>query len=578
MSVRELFSQMSDSAEFQSGLVRLAIWVFAATYVGLSSMTEYYLVDADNYVALFSVYLVLFLAIFTSVLIRPEWVARRYVTLMVDVTATSFAIYLTGHATSPFFILYFWIFLSYGTRYGKNHLFAASLASATAYLITVSAMDGWTEYGFEASFVLLSLILLPLYQFSLLRRLRDVTQQAQLSRRKAEASNQAKSSFLANMSHEIRTPLNGLMSMGQLLLGTRLDRVQQEYTENLVHSCRALSTVINEVLDFSKIEAGVLEIKPYDFSLRALLDDVMQLMRFTAEAKSLGLEYRCPAEIPDRLHGDASRVRQVLLNIIGNALRFTEAGEVVTKVELTARDAGDMRLHFSVIDTGIGIREEQQAKLFERFTQLDDTPSRTHGGTGLGLAISRHLIEAMGGIIGVESEYGRGSTFWFELPLAVAKNAVASAGAEVEQISLQGLLVLLVDDDAINRLAGQRILEQAGCVVTLASDGEEALTVLGQRQVDLVLMDIHMPRLDGIEATRRIRESWDRGECHMPIIGLTASVMKDEQEQYLAAGMDDVVAKPVEIGVLTRAMQTAIGRHLPAALQRELQPGLSGTR
>jgi CheY-like chemotaxis protein len=182
----------------------------------------------------------------------------------------------------------------------------------------------------------------------------------------------------------------------------------------------------------------------------------------------------------------------------------------------------------------------------------------------------------MGGCIGVESEYGRGSTFWFELPLAVAKNAVPSAGAEVEQISLQGLQVLLVDDDAINRLAGQRILEQAGCVVTLASDGEEALTVLGQRQVDLVLMDIHMPRLDGIEATRRIRESWDRGECHMPIIGLTASVMKDEQEQYLAAGMDDVVAKPVEIGVLTRAMQAAISRHLPAAPLRELQPGLSG--
>jgi hypothetical protein len=364
------------------------------------------------------------------------------------------------------------------------------------------------------------------------------------------------------MSHEIRTPLNGLMSMGQLLLGTRLDRVQREYTENLVHSCRALSTVINEVLDFSKIEAGVLEIKPYDFSLRSLLDEVMQLMRFTAEAKSLGLEYRCPADIPDRLHGDASRVRQVLLNIIGNALRFTETGEVIVRVERTGTEAGAIRLRFSVIDTGVGIREEQQAKLFERFTQLDDTPSRTHGGTGLGLAISKHLVEAMGGRIGVESVYSQGSTFWFDLPMSVADNTGELTGGEAEPILLQGLKVLLVDDDAINRLAGQRILEQAGCVVTLASDGEEALKVLVQRPVDLVLMDIHMPRLDGIEATRRIREGWDRGESHIPIIGLTASVMKDEQEQYLDAGMDDVVAKPVEIDVLTRAMQLAVSRSL----------------
>ena len=560
MSIRERFSQVSYSAEFQSGLVRLAVWVFAATYVGLSSMTEYYLVDVNYYIILFSVYLMLFLAILISVLFRPVWVARQYISLVGDITATSFAIFLTGHATSPFFILYFWIFLSYGTRYGKNHLVAASAISAGAFLLSVTALGGWRDYGFEVSFVLLSLILLPLYQFSLLRRLREAKLQAEYSQQKAEASNKAKSSFLANMSHEIRTPLNGMMSMGQLLLGTRLDKEQHEYTENLVNSCRALSTVINEVLDFSKIEAGVLEIKPLDFSLRTLLEEVMQLMRFNAESKSLRLDYQCTPGSPERLHSDASRIRQILINIIGNALRFTEEGEVVVCVDRVDTEDESLRLRFSIIDTGIGIREEQLEKLFQRFSQLDDTPSRNHGGTGLGLAISKHLVEAMGGRIGVKSEYNRGSTFWFELPLSQARQSEGGGAGDQADIELKGLRVLLVDDDAINRLAGRRMLEQAGCDVLLANDGKDALKRLSDQQVDLVLMDIHMPNLDGVEATRRIRENRSDSGKHLPVIGLTASVMKDEQQRYLDAGMDGVVAKPVEIGVLTRAIQAAVVR------------------
>lgn len=565
MSFRKRISKVSDSAEFQSGLVRLAVWLFAATYVGLSSMADFYLVDVEHYLILFSVYLVLFLAIFTSVLYRPEWVARQYVSLVVDITATSFAMFLTGHVTSPFFILYFWVFLSYGTRYGKGHLITASIISTIAYMVTVEAMHGWEEYGFEVSFVWLSLILLPLYQLSLLRRLREAKEIAELSRQKAEASNQAKSSFLANISHEIRTPLNGLMAMGQLLLATKLDTKQREFTENLVLSGRALTTVINEVLDFSKIEAGVLEIKPFDFSLRPLLDEVMQLLSFSAKAKSLRLEYRCAQEIPDHLHGDASRLRQVLINIIGNALRFTEEGEVVVCVDRVADRSDALWLRFSIIDTGIGIQPEQMAKLFKRFTQLDDTPARSYGGTGLGLSISKHLVEAMGGCIDVKSEYGRGSTFWFELPFLYAVECDTITAGEGDISTLQGLHVLLVDDDAINRLAGEHMLKQAGCKVTLANDGKEALNLLRQMPVDLVLMDIHMPNLDGIEATRRIRESRNDIVGHLPIIGLTASVMKNELHRYLDVGMDDVVAKPVEIATLLRTIQSVINSGLPSS-------------
>ncbi len=570
MSLKERIGQVRESAEFQSGTVRLGVWVFAVTYVGLSSMVDFYQVDVERYITLFSIYLGLFLGIFTSVLYRPEWVARQFFSLVVDITATSFAIFLTGHATSPFFILYFWLFLSYGTRFGKRHLLAASSISTIAYMATVQAMDGWQEYGFEVSFILLSLILLPLYQLSLLHQLRKAKEMAELSRHEAEASSQAKSSFLANMSHEIRTPLNGLMGMGQLLLSTRLDTQQHEYTDNLLSTGRALTTLLNEVLDFSKIEAGVVEVKPFDFSLRPLLDEVMQLMRFSAEAKSLRLEYHCSPEIPDQLHGDASRLRQVLINIIGNALRFTEEGEVAVCVDSVESGTETIRLRFSIIDTGIGIQPEQRDRLFERFTQLDDTPARCYGGTGLGLAISKHLVEAMGGCIDVKSEYGHGSTFWFELPLLRAYGEDVFKGEEPKLASVQGLHIMLVDDDAINRLAGQRMLEQEGCRVTLACDGKEALNLLQKLQVDLVLMDIHMPNLDGIEATRRIRQSRTDAEPHLPIVGLTASVMKDEQQRYREAGMDDVVTKPVDIDTLLRTIRRVSG-HTGAYPLRDAQ-------
>lgn len=554
--MRERLRQLRGNAEFHSSLVRVGIWVFTVTYVGLSSMSVYHDVDTYQYLLLFGTYLLIFITIIVSVIIRSEWRARQYATLLVDITATSFGIYLTKDVMSPFFILYFWMFLSYGTRFGKHHLMLASLGSTIAYLITVVNIPGWEKSTFEISFVWLSLILLPFYQFSLLRRLHRAKQRAELSQQEAEAFSQAKSTFLANMSHEIRTPLNGLMSMGQLLLSTPLSKEQREYAENLVNSGWALNEVINEILDFSKIEAGKLVIRPVDFRLRPLLDEIMQLMRFNAEAKSLKLEYRFDCEIQDAWHGDASRLRQVLINLIGNAIRFTHVGEVTLCVGLKENQGGEKRLRFSVIDTGIGIEASLQDKLFERFTQLDETPSRAHGGTGLGLAISKHLVEAMGGNIGVLSEAGRGSNFWFELPMQPAEETLSDA-ADTTGVgrALKDLRVLLVDDDAINRLAGQRMLEQQGCKVILANNGREALRQLKVQPVDLVLMDVHMPVLDGIEATRRIRKG---DNSDIPVIGLTASVMRDELERYLEAGMDAVIAKPVEAAMLTRTITSVI--------------------
>jgi two-component system sensor histidine kinase RpfC len=536
--------------------MRLGAGLFAITYVAISSFTQYRDINTDHHALFFSAFMGISLALFTSTLFRNEWPARQYFSLAVDITGISFAIYLTNDATSPIFILYFWIFLSYGTRYGKNHLKLASLISAAAYLITVIAISDWGKSAFEITTVWLSLSLLPYYQFALLRRLHQAKRRAERLHREAEASNQAKSTFLANMSHEIRTPLNGLMSMGQLLQSTTLNTEQQNYVDNLVSSGWALNTVINEVLDFSKIEAGILEIRATDFKLHPLLKEIIQLMHFSAESKSLKLGYRCDPQIGNSRHGDASRLRQVLINLIGNAIRFTRKGEIMLHVDHLMYREDTEWLRFSIVDTGIGIEKSQHHKLFQRFTQLDETLSRGHGGTGLGLAISKHLVEAMGGNIGVNSEPGKGSTFWFELPLLPTQDISSDTLQKTpNEPPLQGLRILLVDDDAINRLAGQRLLELQGCEVLLAGDGEDALNQLRTHSVDLVLMDVHMPVLDGIEATRRIRKS---GDSRLPIIGLTASVMKEELERYHDAGMNDVVAKPVEMASLTRTISTVL--------------------
>ena len=404
LNLLRLWREFHDVAEFQSALVRLAIWLFAAGYVGLSSFSEHHHVYMQYYMALFSTYLVIFLGIFISVLKRNEWDARRYFSLIVDCTATSFAIFLTGSPYSPFFILYLWIFISYGTRYGSKHLFAASAASMILYLIVCIALHAWKDYAFEVFFILLSLFFLPLYQYTLLGKLHQ-------ARREAEASSEAKASFLANMSHEIRTPMNGLMTMGELLRRTTLDEVQREYVDHMLSSGRALNEVLNDILDYSKIEAGVLVINPGVFALRELTSDVILLIQHSAQEKQLQLECNVEGDVPSWLEGDEGRIRQVLINLLGNAVRFTKQGKVTLRIGVHRHYENGMHmLRYSVSDTGIGIRPEDRRKLFQRFSQVDNSLSRLHGGSGLGLVISKRLVEAMGGEIGVQSEFGKGST------------------------------------------------------------------------------------------------------------------------------------------------------------------------
>ena len=416
-----------------------------------------------------------------------------------------------------------------------------------------------------------------------LNKLRESHQKLITTNKKLIQSDKTKSEFLANMSHEIRTPLNGVIGMAHILSQGKLDSKQKDSVSAIKTSAQNLLDVINEILDFSKLDSGKSQLEDVDFSLNKLVDQVLKILSPTAISKGLGLFSHLDKDIPEIIKSDELKIRQILTNLIGNAIKFTENGKIILDVKRTDFEEDYSELTFSIKDTGTGIPSEKLETIFESFTQADSSTSRKFGGTGLGLSICKKLIELLNGKIWAESEYGKGTTFIFSIIVSHSKESAKKTTLENKSIETQtrrsrirkkeklnsilskkakpinsplsaSLKILVVEDNPINRAVALKSLMLLGLPASAAVDGEEAIKLVKSEMFDLILMDIHMPNLDGYECTRKIRRLLSQNDQPV-IIAMTATSVSNTDDSFITKGMDDYLPKPLDVGQLSEKIQ-----------------------
>ncbi|MGE0471848.1 MAG: ATP-binding protein [Nitrospira sp.] len=448
---------------------------------------------------------------------------------------------------------------------GIEAMFPANLSGLLQECLATESSLARVEHAVADRVIAWSIF--PLKELELVRAYGlDITSDVALRRAKeaAEESTRAKGIFLATMSHELRTPMNGVLGCTQLLKDTSLTDQQRELIETMHRSADALLTLVNDILDFSKIEAGKMSLEVANVNLRALVGDVTTLAEGLAAHKNLMLSLEIDADVPEEFRGDPIRLRQILFNLVGNAIKFTKQGGVTIAISSLKRDARDesdvVVLQWSVRDTGIGLTTEQQANLFKAYAQAETSTTRRFGGTGLGLMICRQLVELMGGTITVNSVFGQGSTFAYTTNLlpAIHREVTASSSGTAQRSAgdqVGPLRVLVADDNEINQVVACKFLQKLGCQVEVARTGLEAVEAIGRTTYDVVLMDCEMPEMDGYEATKEVRRREEGMPSRLPIIALTGHTSDEERQKCLQAGMDSVLTKPLTLPILRTHLQ-----------------------
>lgn len=575
-SVARLKQRLSGRPDSEHGQVLVRIVITALFSIYLSGQ----LGSADSSSGTYAIWLILVaelllsLALLVGILLQPRVShVRRWIGMLADYAAIGAVMCIGGEPVTPLYSVYLWVTIGNGLRYGTRYLYAATVLASLSFLLAIQLTPYWQANAYLAWGLLIGLIAIPLYFAALLKALTRAIDDAR-------RANAAKSRFLANMSHEFRTPLNGIIGMAELLVTGKLSREERESAEVIHTSAQTLLLLVEDVLDISAIEAGKLRSVREVFELQAILVRVRRMLLPQATAKGLDLQIDCDVAMPPVLHGDAEHLQQVLLNLLQNAVKFTERGHVMLQVRVVGEVGADsLTARFSVRDTGIGIPAEARVRIFDAFEQVESGRNRRYGGTGLGTTIAKTLTERMGGRIGVEDNAGGGTHFWIELPFGVVDAAAEAMTAPLEdgaapaiesvsgkviafddpfmrhRLRVRRMQILVADDQPANRLVLQRLLERAGHSVHFAEDGEQTLDQMELSHPDLVVVDLHMPGMSGLDVIRQARVM-QAGRSRTPIVVLSADATVEAVQSAERAGAYAFLTKPV---VIERLLDT-IGR------------------